>query len=518
MATAKKTKPTPRVTRVANTSLSSKLFSHWKAVLFVLVFAAIGAFVILRSGASTVIVSNFEAETMTLPDGAYNHADSNSSAGASLLLTQSGTASKVLVTSMPVDNVTVNIKGSQCEGSPTVQLSIDGKVVINTVAVQSRTYIPLTGPVTLSAGSHLVELTGANINKVSSTCSRALYVDNLTFSGQVLPPTLSMTSNPASITKGDKSVLSWTSVNATACTASGSWTGNKPSGGSETVTPLADSTYTMTCTNLGGSISASAVVKVAQPLYLSGKAIPTGNVTSGGHTWRQIFAEDFTKDAPLGSWGSECDNNKVTYTGTTGTQWHAYPKCYVDSRQKRPYRSDQVLSVHDGGLDFWLHTVDGKPAGAAPSPLIANGSQYQTYGRYDVRIKQTTMNLSDYYLVYLLWPEQAGAFQCGESDFPETTMSATYVKAFSHYGCAGAKNTFQKSLDKTQWHTFTQEWTPSARSYYIDGVLIGSSPNQVYAKPERWQLQTETNTTCDTTSTCTQEGHVLVDWAVVYAY
>jgi hypothetical protein len=61
---------------------------------------------------------------------------------------------------------------------------------------------------------------------------------------------------------------------------------------------------------------------------------------------------------------------------------------------------------------------------------------------------------------------------------------------------------------------------PGLRNYYLDGVLIGSTTSHVWSQIERWQLQTETNTTCDqvTPATCHDDGHLLVDWAVVYSY
>lgn len=250
----------------------------------------------------------------------------------------------------------------------------------------------------------------------------------------------------------------------------------------------------------------------------SGMPMPIGDITSGGHTWRQVFAEDFTKDAPLGSWASECDAGKTVYTGTNGTMWRAYPKCYLDTYQKRPYRSDAVLSVQGGMLDFWLHTVDGKPAGANPSPVMPDGTTYLTYGRYEARVRQTTANLSDYHQAWLLWPKIDADWQCAESDFPESKMSSTSSNAYHHYGCSGSQDSYYKTIDKTQWHTYTQEWMPGKRNYYVDGVLIGSSTNTVYDKLQRWQLQTETNTSCDTTNSCTQDGHLQVDWAIVYSY
>lgn len=242
----------------------------------------------------------------------------------------------------------------------------------------------------------------------------------------------------------------------------------------------------------------------------SGQDMPTGDLTG----WKRIFAEDFTKDAATGSWAGTCAQgaDKIVYTGATGTQWRAYPDCYLDTYQKLPYRSDQVLSVHDGTLDFYLHQVDGKPAGANPSPVISGSSQYQAYGRYSVRMRTDTKNLSDYYIAWLLWPQTEADWKCAETDFPEGGLSGSSVTAFAHYGCDGSQNAFSKAVDLTQWHTYTQEWTPGVRKFYLDDVLVGTATTQVYDKPERWQLQTETKGMGTTT------GHLYVDWAVVWSY
>lgn len=247
----------------------------------------------------------------------------------------------------------------------------------------------------------------------------------------------------------------------------------------------------------------------------SGQAMPVGDLAG----WRQVFAEDFTVNAPTGSWGASCatDPNaaqKIVYTGAGGTRWRTYPDCYTDTIPKRPYRSDQVLSVHDGTLDFHLRNVDGRPAGANPSPVInaATSSQYQTYGRYTARFRVDTTSLSEYHIAWLLWPANDADWKCAESDFPESSLSSTSVGAFAHHSCNGAQDAFSASIDYTQWHTYTQEWAPGVRRYYLDGQLIGTSTTAVFAGPQRWQLQTETS------GDGTHSGHLLVDWVAVYAY
>ncbi len=68
-------------------------------------------------------------------------------------------------------------------------------------------------------------------------------------------------------------------------------------------------------------------------------------------------------------------------------------------------------------------------------------------------------------------------------------------------------------FDPNAWHVYTQTWGPGFRSYYVDGYLVGTSVNQVYSQPERWQLQIE-----PTTSTAVDPpgsagiGDVYVKW------
>lgn len=66
-------------------------------------------------------------------------------------------------------------------------------------------------------------------------------------------------------TPGTPVTLSWTSEYATSCTASGSWSGDKPTSGSQVVTPTkSDEIYTLTCVR--GEKSGSDSVSPAEPV------------------------------------------------------------------------------------------------------------------------------------------------------------------------------------------------------------------------------------------------------------
>jgi hypothetical protein len=91
--------------------------------------------------------------------------------------------------------------------------------------------------------------------------------------------------SPSTIYLGESSTLTWLAINSTACTATGSWSGNpSPDGGSQVQTPTAIGTltYTMTCTSTAGSQNASATltVQAVPPLGISSTSLPAGTVGS----------------------------------------------------------------------------------------------------------------------------------------------------------------------------------------------------------------------------------------------
>lgn len=117
-------------------------------------------------------------------------------------------------------------------------------------------------------------------------------------------PTVSLTANPTSVATGASTTLSWSSTNASDCSASGAWSGSKGISGSESVGPISTpSTYTLTCRGSGGSASRSVTVTVPPPL---GSTIATVNVeeVSGASdsgipiTFGHVFR---TGDVPAGA-------------------------------------------------------------------------------------------------------------------------------------------------------------------------------------------------------------------------
>jgi pectate lyase len=55
------------------------------------------------------------------------------------------------------------------------------------------------------------------------------------------------------VNPGENTVLTWSTAHATACTASGDWSGAKPLNGYQVFTPTSPKTFTLTCTGPGGT-------------------------------------------------------------------------------------------------------------------------------------------------------------------------------------------------------------------------------------------------------------------------
>ena len=80
-------------------------------------------------------------------------------------------------------------------------------------------------------------------------------------------PTVTLTASRTQTLAGETVVLTWSSTNATSCTASLGWSGSRPTSGSETVTPAPPSTaYVLVCTATDGrTADANVTVNVTPP-------------------------------------------------------------------------------------------------------------------------------------------------------------------------------------------------------------------------------------------------------------
>ena len=91
-------------------------------------------------------------------------------------------------------------------------------------------------------------------------------------------PTITITATPSTVAAGTSFTISWSTTDASTCTASGAWSGSQATSGSVFMSEAAAGsyTYTLSCTGTGGSTEESATEVVN-----SGQT-PGGSVGAGG--------------------------------------------------------------------------------------------------------------------------------------------------------------------------------------------------------------------------------------------
>ncbi len=137
----------------------------------------------------------------------------------------------------------------------------------------------------------------------------------VTVASSVPPPTVNLSANPASVASGGSSTLDWTTSNATSCTASGGWTGNKATQGSQSMGPIsAQTSYTLSCSGAGGSAQRAVTVSLLAAPTINLSANPT-SVAPGGTTTLTWSSSNAATCSASGAWSG----NK----GTSGSEQSA---------------------------------------------------------------------------------------------------------------------------------------------------------------------------------------------------
>jgi hypothetical protein len=114
---------------------------------------------------------------------------------------------------------------------------------------------------------------GSNVATTSTNATTAAVQSSPTGSASgasATAPTVTINSEPSIVASGGSTTITWSSTNATACTASGAWSGTQPVSGTHSTGALtADATYTLSCTGPGGSTQQSTTVTMSVPATLA---------------------------------------------------------------------------------------------------------------------------------------------------------------------------------------------------------------------------------------------------------
>ncbi len=258
--------------------------------------ATSGAFLSTYGGGSSdAFVAKIVVHTPTTT--ILSAAPTSATAGTAIDLT--ATVAEVGGASVPTG--TVSFK----EGTTTL-----GSMTLNGTAIAVYTTS------TLSVGTHSITAAygGDGANAASSSTAASVTVT------AAPAPTVTISVAPTSIVLGQSAMLTWSSTNATACTASNAWTGTEALSGTLSVTPSAggSSSYTLTCTGAGGSGNGTAVLTVTNPAPTVTIAVAPASITVGQSATLTWSSSNATACTASNAWsGTEAVSGTLTVSPST---------------------------------------------------------------------------------------------------------------------------------------------------------------------------------------------------------
>jgi hypothetical protein len=138
-------------------------------------------------------------------------------------------------------------------------------------------------------------------------------------------PSITFNATPTSVQPNGSSQLTWTTTNASSCTASGSWSGSQGTSGSQSIGPLsATSTYALSCTGSGGTTSSNATVTVGNtPAPVVMISATPASIKSGDSTTLNWSATNATSCTASNGWTGSKSGQGSQSVGplTTGTTY-----------------------------------------------------------------------------------------------------------------------------------------------------------------------------------------------------
>jgi hypothetical protein len=240
-----------------------------------------------------------------------------------------GTSTALLVTPGSAKvNSTITFQATVSVPGSTTFPATAGSVLVPASGSVTFSYGTVTlGPVNLNA-SGVATLAAANVPAGNYSVT-ATYTGNSTYATSastaqsltITPPAavVTMSFNPTTIAVGKSTTLTWSTTNATACTASGAWSGNEPVSGTLVVTPTGAGslTYSLNCSGAGGSGSNSATL-TANPAPTVRVSVSPTSITVGqtaSVTWSSANATACTGS---GAWtGNESLSGTLSVTPPT---------------------------------------------------------------------------------------------------------------------------------------------------------------------------------------------------------
>ncbi len=238
---------------------------------------------------------------------------------------QGGTATDSVVVNVGnVPQVTADIKANGSDGPVNIDHNASATLTWTSQNATSCTVFP-SGFTGTSGSQSTGALTSSRTYTVQCAGAGGSGTDSVTINVNQPPaPTVTLAASPTTITQGQSSVLTWSSTNATTCSAAGGWSGTKNLSGSETINPFSTTAYTIVCQNqTGQQVQANATVTVSvvqnQPT-LTLNANPT-SISQGGSSILTWTSTNTTSCTASGGWSGSrnVSGNETVFPAQTTT-------------------------------------------------------------------------------------------------------------------------------------------------------------------------------------------------------
>jgi hypothetical protein len=177
------------------------------------------------------------------------------------------------------------------------------------------------------------------------------------------PVIVSIGASPTALTVGQSTTLTWSSANATACQASGAWSGSAALSGSQLLTPPAAGTftYTLTCDDVANSASVVATSAVT-PLPTISLTLSPASVAAGQSSTLTWSSTNATSCVASGAWsGSRGSSGNLVLTQTVSGTYTYNLNC---SGPGGSASGSVALGVTGASGNVATVVIDSGPAGA----------------------------------------------------------------------------------------------------------------------------------------------------------
>ena len=291
---------------------------------------------IVSGESATIAWSSTDASTCTASDGwSGDRATSGSASTGALRDSVTYTLSCTGAGGTASQSATVTVSGGSNSRAPTVTFSASPSTIVNganttlTWSSADAAGCTASGAWSGAKATSGSQSSGALTSSASFTlsCSGAGGTASQTATVTVRSPSpaVTLSANPASVSKGANSTLTWSSSNATSCTGSNGWSGALATNGSKSVGPVnAATTYKISCTGPGGSATQGTTVGVIAPMPTVSLSVSPSTVVSGSSAQLTWSSTDATSCSASGSWSGA----KAT-SGTESTSALSAAATYV---------------------------------------------------------------------------------------------------------------------------------------------------------------------------------------------